>query len=149
MSESELKAEGPGEPPDLSVVDGEEDHPLSGLSALVVDDNFVNLEIAVDTLEFEAMSVDQAIGGAEAIDLINQNDYDLICLDLNMPEIGGLEVGQAVRASQRNALAKVLIFSACSDDEISRVSTKIGADGVVKKPVDIDEFVEQVRSVLS
>ncbi|GAB4531571.1 MAG: hypothetical protein Tsb0010_12920 [Parvularculaceae bacterium] len=121
---------------------------FEGKRALVVDDNLVNLEIAAEALELEDFIVDNAAGGKEAIELVNERSYDLILLDLFMPEINGLAVGEAIRASANNSGAKIVIFSAGDKAHIKNAVDVLKADGVVTKPVDIDNLLATVNNAL-
>lgn len=68
-----------------------------GKKILVVDDNKVNLKIARRVLEKFNITVDESLSGFEAINLIKENDYDLIFMDIMMPEMGGIETLKKIK----------------------------------------------------
>lgn len=117
---------------------------LTGRRVLVVDDNAVNLEIAAETLSASGAEVDSAAGGAEAMDLIAKAKYDLILLDLSMPDVDGLTVGRAVRASDNNATTALVLFTASDASEAAQAARELQAKGLVSKPVDVDELARTV-----
>ncbi|MGH2735824.1 MAG: response regulator, partial [Actinomycetota bacterium] len=65
---------------------------------LVVEDEKDLTDAVARGLQHEGYAVDVAYSGGEALEKIGVNHYDLICLDLNLPEIGGLEIARTVRS---------------------------------------------------
>ncbi len=116
---------------------------------LIVEDNLVNREIFVEMLAEDAHSIVEAANGREAIDAIDAEEFDLIVLDLHMPEIDGFTVGKHVRASDTNKNAKILVVSAADGSELARTKKEFEADAVVRKPLDIDEFVATSNRLLN
>ncbi|MEQ1755522.1 MAG: response regulator [Micropepsaceae bacterium] len=117
---------------------------LEGRRILVVDDNAINLEVAAETLLSRGAVVDTAAGGNEALGSIDRAAYDLVLLDLTMPDVDGIAVGKAIRASKLNANVAVLLFTAADDDDARQASLEVGAVGYVSKPVDIDALLDLV-----
>jgi CheY-like chemotaxis protein len=118
---------------------------LSGKRILVVDDNMINLDIAAETLSACGAEVETATGGGEAIELIGKARYDLILLDLSMPDIDGLAVGRAVRASETNASTAIMLFTASDAGEAKAAVRELNAKGYVSKPVDVDDLSRKVQ----
>ena len=71
---------------------------LRGRSMLVVDDNPVNLVIASRLLEKLGVEVSTADGGAQAVQAVQESEFDLVLMDLMMPEVGGIEATKSIRA---------------------------------------------------
>jgi CheY-like chemotaxis protein len=117
---------------------------LEGKRVLVVDDNPINLDIAVETLTDVGAQVDYVASGQDALDRVERNGYDLILLDLGMPHVDGWQVGRAIRASALNADSNILIFTASDTGEARRAVTVLRARGLVGKPVDVDDLLAQV-----
>ncbi len=111
---------------------------------LVVDDNPVNLEIAVETLVDAGASVSAAMNGSEALDHINTTAFDLVLLDLTMPDIDGHAVGRRMRASEKNGTASLLIFTASDAADAAAAVRELSAQGVVHKPMDVDNLLRLV-----
>lgn len=117
---------------------------LNGKRILVVDDNLINLDVAAETLLSSGADVDSAPGGAEALTFLAKTKYDLVLLDLTMPGIDGLEVGRAIRVCTNNSKTPVLLFTASDTSDAKRAAKEIGAQGLVAKPVDVDDLLRNV-----
>ncbi|MDO9412066.1 MAG: adenylate/guanylate cyclase domain-containing protein [Pseudolabrys sp.] len=103
---------------------------------LVVDDNASNRDVLERRLVREGHRIVTAENGAIALALCEEQDFDLILLDLIMPEIGGYEVLQRLKASERNRHIPVIVISAL--DEIDSIIRCIeaGAEDYLPKPFD-------------
>jgi CheY-like chemotaxis protein len=112
--------------------------PLSGKRILVVDDNAINLDIAMETLAGAGAEVDSASSGRAALARLDRTNYDLVLLDLGMPDVDGWQVGRSLRAGTRNANAAMLLFTASDSSEAKRAVNELKAQGLVSKPVDVD-----------
>ena len=116
---------------------------------LVVDDE-VDLADAVATgLRREGYAVDVAHGGAEALERTLWQSYDLICLDLTMPDVDGLEVCRQLRANPpEGASPRILMLTArdAVDDRILGLDS--GADDYLVKPFAFGELAARVRVLL-
>lgn len=117
---------------------------LVGKRILVVDDNLINLDIATETLQFAGADVDSASSGREALTLLASKAYDLVVLDLAMPELDGLAVGRALRGSDKNADVAILVFTASDAAEAKQAVQQLGAKGLVAKPLDVDDLLSAV-----
>lgn len=117
---------------------------LSGKRILVVDDNPINLDIATETLQCAGADVDAASSGREALTLLAGTLYDLVVLDLAMPEMDGLAVGRALRASNKNADVGIVLFTASDAAEAKKAVQQLGAKGLVAKPLDVDDLLRTV-----
>ena len=137
----------PANAPDVSNGHALSGTTLAGKKVLVVDDNLINLEVAVEAFSMAGARVDSTAAGAEAISLIERNAYDLLLLDLFMPGVDGLEVGHAARASSKNKDAFVLIFTASDKEDASRALQDLDADGIIAKPVEIDDMLQAAEAL--
>lgn len=117
---------------------------LSGKRILVVDDNEINLDIATETLAASGAAVDAASGGAQALTMIEAAKYDLILLDLSMPDVDGMTVGRAVRSSPTNGKAALVLFTASDSGDARQAVRELNAQGFVSKPVDVEELARKV-----
>ncbi len=104
-------------------------------------DNAINLDIATETLQLAGAGVDSAPSGGEALTLLASKAYDLVVLDLAMPEIDGLAVGRALRGSDKNADVAILVFTASDAAEARQAVQQLGAKGIVAKPLDVDDLL--------
>lgn len=117
---------------------------LGGKRILVVDDNAINLDIASETLQLAGADVDAAPSGRDALALLSSKTYDLVVLDLAMPEMDGLAVGRALRASNKNADVGILLFTASDAPEAKQAAQQLGAKGLVAKPLEVDDLLSAV-----
>lgn len=111
----------------------------------VEDDHAIRRGIA-DALKFKGFRVLEASNGREGLHLATTADYDLLLLDLALPEVHGLEILRAVR---RATPAQPVIVLTAKGDESDRVAgLKTGADDYVVKPFSVLELIARVEAVL-
>lgn len=117
-------------------------------NVLVVDDSADNRFLVQTTLEYGGYEVALAENGKIALEKINQLQPDLILLDVMMPEMDGYEVTRRIR--QNADLSSYIPILLITADERSSVvkGLDIGADDFIRKPVDVDELLARVRSLL-
>lgn len=96
-------------------------------------------------LEQEGHQVVAAADGARALELFRRERPELVLLDLNLPEIDGLEVCRQIR---RESSAPVIVLTARSDEADKLIGLELGADDYVTKPFSPREVVARVRAVL-
>ena len=116
---------------------------------LVVEDNELNREIAVDLLEEAGFLADTAGDGAEAVEKVKNSRpgyYALVLMDLRMPVMDGHSAARAIRALENPELANVPIvaLSANTFDEDRKQSAECGMNAHLAKPLDIDRLLELI-----
>ncbi|MGN1367753.1 MAG: response regulator [Aristaeellaceae bacterium] len=119
---------------------------------LLVEDNELNREIALEILGEYGCAVDTAENGAEAIEKIaasKPGDFDLILMDIQMPIMDGLEATRRIRALNDPALANVpiLAMTANAFNEDRQAAAECGMNGFLSKPIDIEELIHAVQSL--
>jgi DNA-binding response OmpR family regulator len=99
-----------------------------------------------DNLEFESYEVDLAKDGAEGLQKIQQNQYDLILLDVMMPKMSGLDVCRQVR---NEGVKTPIVFLTAKGEEIDKVlGLEFGADDYITKPFGVRELMARVKAIL-
>ena len=112
---------------------------------LVVDDEKVMVKGIRFNLENEGYEVDVGYNGREAVDKARANDYDLIILDLMMPELDGLEACMEIRAF---STVPIIMLTARSEDNDKLLGFEYGADDYITKPFNILEVKARVKALL-
>jgi two-component system chemotaxis response regulator CheY len=116
---------------------------------LVVDDSKVMRDMVVACLRpYPGLTFTHASSGLEAIERLSLKPYDLIVLDLNMPDIGGIEVVEFMR-SQDTLRHLPIVIVTTRGDEASRVrALEAGADRFMTKPFSPDAILGEVKGLL-
>jgi CheY-like chemotaxis protein len=114
---------------------------------LVVDDNKDITGLFMTILESSGHKCTTANGGKEGLELLKRNNYDLILLDLAMPDMSGIDVLDNVKKDPVLKHKKILIITASSptDSEIDRLKTKYEVLDVMKKPINKAKLLQMVE----
>ena len=126
---------------------------LSGKHILLVEDNELNREIAVEILNESGLTVDTAADGAEAVEVVSNAEvgrYDLILMDIQMPTMNGYEATRRIRALENPELANIPIVAMTAnafDDDV-KAATDAGMNGHLAKPIDINKLMAMLREML-
>ena len=121
-----------------TVVQAEELPPLNHLRVLNVDDNPSNLLINARYFSDWKLAFDQVKSGREALELIDQNTYDIVLLDLRMPDMDGYDLARLVRAHSNPAVNNLplIALSASASKDVSADMLDAGINGLVVKPFE-------------
>ena len=103
---------------------------------LLVEDNPVNLEVARGSLEHLPWRIDTATDGREAVDLAGRRRYDLILMDMQMPEMDGLEATRQIRRLPGHATTPIIAMTANAFHSDRRLCLEAGMNDHVSKPVE-------------
>ncbi len=117
------------------------------MRVLVVDDEVDLANAVAKGLRREGYAVDVAVSGREALESLAYTDYDLICLDLTMPEVDGLDVCRHLRAKD-GPQPRVLMLTARDSVADRVVGLDVGADDYLVKPFAFPELSARVRVLL-
>ncbi len=112
---------------------------------LVVDDEINIRKVVREYAEFEGYEVTEAENGMEAVNLCNENDYDLIIMDVMMPRLDGYS---ACKEIHKNKSIPVIMLSARSEEYDKLFGFEIGVDDYVVKPFSPKELMARVKVVL-
>ncbi|MDB5999279.1 MAG: hypothetical protein JWP52_978, partial [Rhizobacter sp.] len=108
----------------------------SGAHVLLAEDNLVNQEVATALLRLAGLRVDVAQTGHEAVDMASAHAYDLILMDMQMPELDGLQATRILRSHASTADVPIIAMTANAYAEDRIACLQAGMDDYVTKPVD-------------
>jgi two-component system, cell cycle response regulator DivK len=118
-------------------------------TVLIVEDNELNMKLFHDLLEAHGYSTLQTRDGMEALKLARQHVPDLILMDIQLPEVSGLEITKWIKEDDRlRAIPVVAVtaFAMKGDEEKIR---KGGCEAYIAKPISVQKFMETVEKFLN
>ncbi|MBI1657831.1 MAG: response regulator [Thaumarchaeota archaeon] len=121
------------------------------MRVLGVDDNVDILKLVQITVESLGHAFESAPGGVPGLDKIRNNQYDLVLLDLSMPDMTGLEVIDALVEDGIIKKQRVVLFTASYlgvEDLESKLREK-GVHSILAKPVDLDQLMDRLQQIES
>jgi two-component system, cell cycle response regulator CtrA len=116
------------------------------MRALLVEDDAAASRGISLLLEREGIAIDSVDTGGEALDLACRQDYDLILLDLMLPDVDGYEVIRRMRLAQ--AAVPLLVLSGLSRPNVRVRALGMGADDFMTKPFDKGELIARIRAIV-
>ena len=124
-----------------------------GRCILLVEDNELNREIAVELLKQYGFRIDTAENGAEAVEKVRHaapGDYDLVLMDVQMPVMNGYEATKQIRALADPALAGITILAMTANafDEDRKQALECGMNGFLSKPIVLEELIHTLQNNL-
>lgn len=122
---------------------------MKSFNILIVDDNPLVVKMHLHYLKRAGLNAETAANGKEALTKVADKSYDLVVLDLMMPEVSGFEVLKNIRTSNNNKTTKVIVASALSDKEIVELVFQLGANYFITSPVSYQALIEKVNLCLN
>ena len=113
---------------------------------LVVDDNPKNIQLIANILSDNGYEVEMALGGKEALQWVEEQTFDLMLLDIMMPEKNGFEVCQAVRKNSTLNIMPIIYLTAKNDKESTVHGFAVGGQDFISKPFDTSELLARVST---
>lgn len=117
-------------------------------TVLIVEDNELNLKLFHDLLEAHGIGVLEARTGPEALELARATPPDLILMDIQLPEVSGLQVTEQILADEALShipVVAVTAFAMKGDEERIRAG---GCRDYIAKPISVADFLEKVKRYL-
>ncbi len=115
-------------------------------SILIIDDDIPLTKVLREELSLVGYDVEVINNSNEVLNRLSNEFYDLILLDLKMPEVDGFEILKELKA--KNYPGKIIVMTAYADVENAVLSRKLGADDFLPKPYDLDELLITIQKVL-
>jgi CheY-like chemotaxis protein len=115
---------------------------------LVVEDNLMNMELAVDLLSLQGYKVLEAHTGPEALEIINTEEIDLILMDVQLPGMDGLDVTKKLKENPKTKDIPIVALTAHAMKGDEERILRQGCTGYISKPIDTREFPKAVAKFI-
>ncbi len=124
----------------------------TGLRILVAEDNLINQKVICAMLRRQGWTVTLAINGVEAWRYFRENRFDLVLMDVQMPEMDGLEAARRIRAEEaaRGLLrTPILALTAHASQVQHEQCLAQGMDSVITKPINLPNLLREIGAILA
>jgi putative two-component system response regulator len=126
---------------------------MKNKNILIIDDVLDNIQVAMNILKEDGYDFSYATSGVEGLDLINQKseetNFDLILLDIMMPEVDGFEICRQIKENPQTSFIPIIFLTARADVESISRGLSLGAVDYISKPFHADELLARVKCILS
>lgn len=130
----------------MAIDDSKSSHPAS---ILIVDDNELNRDMLSRRLERSGYATTTAEDGKEALELVEEQNFDIVLLDIGMPEMNGIEVLKTLRLTSTPTELPVIMVSAKNQSTDVVEALSLGANDYVTKPVDLPVVLARINTQLA
>jgi CheY-like chemotaxis protein len=118
-------------------------HPLR---ILLAEDNLVNQKLAIRLLEQMGYRADLASNGKEALESVARQTYDVVLMDVQMPEMDGLEASRMINATYKNDRPRIVAMTANAMQGDREMCLAAGMDDYIAKPIRVDRLIEALQN---
>jgi two-component system, cell cycle response regulator DivK len=115
---------------------------------LIVEDNEKNMKLARDVLQAKGYQTLEAVNGEDGVRLALQHRPDMVLMDIQLPDINGVEAFLRIRAHADTAKVPVVAFTASVTPMDRHRIIDAGFDGFISKPINLKDFLETVRKTV-
>jgi two-component system cell cycle response regulator DivK len=115
---------------------------------LIIEDNAKNMKLTRDLLKAKGYATLEATTGEEGVRLALEHRPDLVLMDIQLPDINGIEAFERIRADADTAAIPVVAFTASVTPTDRNRITQAGFSGFVSKPIQLKEFLATVKRML-
>jgi signal transduction histidine kinase len=119
---------------------------LTGFKVLIVDDNKINVMVLKKTLDAFGINTYWVGNGKEAVTAVAENQYDLVFMDIHMPEMDGFEATEEIRKTQKDLI--IIGFSADVTKETIQGAKEVGMNDYYTKPITFDKLRQNLSKYL-
>ena len=117
-------------------------------TVLIVEDNELNMKLFNDLLEAHNIATLQTKDGREVLEIVREHLPDLIIMDIQLPEVSGLEVTKWLKAEDALKHIPVVAVTAFAMKGDERKIREVGCDDYISKPISVSHFMEVVHKHL-
>lgn len=118
------------------------------MNILIVDDNHDNrMTIELLLEDIQGATIKEAVDGAEAISMCKKNQFDLIFMDIMMPNVDGFEATKEIKSFSPSTM--IIALSALDDNNSKHAMLQYGAEDYLTKPIDAELFAQRVKNYIS
>jgi two-component system cell cycle response regulator DivK len=115
---------------------------------LIVEDNELNLKLFRDLLEANGYETHETKDGTEAFDMTHDLNPDLILMDIQLPEISGLDITKRIKADEKVKDIPIIAVTAFAMKDDEEKILRAGCEAYISKPISISNFLETIKSFL-
>lgn len=116
---------------------------------LIIEDNVMNMKLFHDLLDAHGFHIIEAEDGIHIIELARKSKPDLILMDIQLPEISGLDVIKTLKAEKEMKHIPIIAVTAFAMKDNEEQVLAAGCDAYVAKPISIEPFLETIHRFLS
>ncbi len=109
---------------------------------LIVEDNNDTRNLISDVLKIHGFSVDAAVNGEQAVNMVTNKHYDVIFMDLMLPVMDGIEASRIILGN--NPSQKIIVISACLSRDNVKILKSLGIKNIIPKPFKISEILKAI-----
>ncbi|MFK7978608.1 MAG: response regulator [Saprospiraceae bacterium] len=126
-----------------------ENKAFSHLKILIVEDNLMNQKLIIQLMKMLSITFDLATDGKQAIDRANTTQYDVILMDIQLPDTNGYEVTRTIKNTQNpNKNSKIIALTASAMGNNVKIAYEVGMDGFLSKPFRPKDLMTKLDDVL-
>ncbi len=118
---------------------------VENIRVMLADDNVINRVMVEDLLSRYGYKVEAAENGDQALAMASQNEYSVIIMDFQMPEMDGLEATRRIRANGLNTSTPIIALSAMPESMVAGQWEKAGVNDFISKPFERFDFLEKIH----
>jgi CheY-like chemotaxis protein len=114
-------------------------------TVLVVEDDPFNMELVVEILTSQGFTVEEAVDGREAIEKTEQKVYNLILMDIGLPEVRGVKAAKIIKNNPQYKNVPIIALTAYAMKGDRERYLAEGFDDYISKPIDVSDFMERME----
>ncbi len=121
---------------------------FENIKALLVEDNPINRQVAIQILKTTGMTIESAVDGLDAVKMIAENSYDIVLMDIQMPRMDGYEATKAIRTELKLPDLPIIAMTAHAMRGDKEKCLQAGMDDYIPKPIDKNQMMSTIKAHL-